>query len=132
MPKADACRRGSGRRRGLPRAGSRTHESPYRCNCGRYCPCPFCSRVDGYQKAPIRMPWRRCDRRQYCDSWRRRDLVRLGCDGLKVGIGPGGICITRMVAGVGMPQLSAIMECAAVAKKSQRTAHRRWRDELSG
>jgi len=33
-----------------------------------------------------------------------RDLIRLGCDGLKVGIGPGGICITRMVAGAGVPQ----------------------------
>lgn len=48
-----------------------------------------------------------------------RDLVRLGCDGLKVGIGPGGICITRMVAGVGMPQLTAIMECAKVAQKAR-------------
>ncbi|MEK7543536.1 MAG: IMP dehydrogenase [Patescibacteria group bacterium] len=47
-----------------------------------------------------------------------RDLVRLGCDGLKVGIGPGGICITRMVAGVGMPQCSAIMACGEVARKA--------------
>ncbi len=48
-----------------------------------------------------------------------RDLVRLGCDGLKVGIGPGGICITRMVAGVGMPQLSAIMQCSEIARKAR-------------
>ncbi len=46
-----------------------------------------------------------------------KDLIRLGCDGLKVGIGPGGICITRIVAGAGVPQLTAIMECAQVAER---------------
>ncbi len=47
-----------------------------------------------------------------------RDLIRLGVDGVKVGIGPGGICITRMVAGVGVPQFSAIQSCAAVSQKA--------------
>lgn len=47
-----------------------------------------------------------------------RDLIALGVDGVKVGIGPGGICITRMVAGVGIPQLSAIMACSEVSKKA--------------
>ncbi len=47
-----------------------------------------------------------------------KDLIRLECDAIKVGIGPGGICITRIVAGVGVPQLSAIMECANFAKKA--------------
>ncbi len=47
-----------------------------------------------------------------------RDLIRLGCDGVKVGIGPGGICITRMVAGVGVPQFSAIQSCAKVTQKT--------------
>lgn len=46
------------------------------------------------------------------------DLIRLGVDGVKVGIGPGGICITRMVAGVGVPQFSAIQSCASVAQKA--------------
>ncbi|MBI4065460.1 IMP dehydrogenase [Candidatus Gottesmanbacteria bacterium] len=46
-----------------------------------------------------------------------KELVRLGCDGVKVGIGPGGICITRIVAGVGVPQLSAIIDCATYAHK---------------
>ena len=46
------------------------------------------------------------------------DLISLDCDGVKVGIGPGGICITRMVAGVGVPQLSAILSCAQVARKA--------------
>lgn len=44
-----------------------------------------------------------------------RDLIAAGADGLKVGIGPGSICTTRIVAGVGMPQLTAIAEVASVA-----------------
>lgn len=44
-------------------------------------------------------------------------LVEAGADAVKVGIGPGSICTTRVVAGVGVPQVSAILECAAVAKK---------------
>jgi IMP dehydrogenase len=42
-------------------------------------------------------------------------LIKAGADGVKVGIGPGSICTTRIVAGVGVPQLTAIMMCAAVA-----------------
>jgi len=44
-------------------------------------------------------------------------LIEAGADGVKVGIGPGSICTTRIVAGVGMPQVSAIDECANVGKK---------------
>ncbi|CUW38648.1 IMP dehydrogenase(Inosine-5'-monophosphate dehydrogenase,3-478) [Magnetospirillum sp. XM-1] len=44
-------------------------------------------------------------------------LIKAGADAVKVGIGPGTICTTRMVAGVGVPQLSAIMEVAEVAHK---------------
>jgi len=47
-----------------------------------------------------------------------RDLIAAGADGIKVGIGPGSICTTRIVAGVGVPQLSAICECASVASKA--------------
>lgn len=46
-----------------------------------------------------------------------RDLIAAGADGLKVGVGPGSICITRLVAGSGVPQLTAIMEVAKVARK---------------
>ena len=46
-----------------------------------------------------------------------RDVIKAGADAIKVGIGPGSICTTRIVAGVGVPQVTAIMECAAVAKK---------------
>jgi len=47
-----------------------------------------------------------------------RALIDAGADGIKVGIGPGSICTTRVVAGVGVPQLSAIMEAAEEADKS--------------
>ncbi len=45
-----------------------------------------------------------------------RDLVDAGADGIKVGIGPGSICTTRIVAGVGVPQVSAILNAAAIAR----------------
>jgi len=44
-------------------------------------------------------------------------LIEAGADGVKVGIGPGSICTTRIVAGVGVPQISAIDECSAVGRK---------------
>ena len=46
-----------------------------------------------------------------------RDLIEAGADAVKVGIGPGSICTTRIVAGVGVPQISAIDECAAAGKE---------------
>ena len=45
-------------------------------------------------------------------------LIEAGADGIKVGIGPGSICTTRIVAGVGVPQLTAIFECAKAASES--------------
>ena len=45
------------------------------------------------------------------------DLIKAGVDGIKVGIGPGSICTTRIVAGVGVPQLTAIMNAALIAKQ---------------
>jgi len=47
-----------------------------------------------------------------------RDLISLGIDGLKVGIGPGSICTTRVVTGAGVPQITAISECAKAAQGS--------------
>ena len=44
-------------------------------------------------------------------------LIQAGVDAVKVGIGPGSICTTRVVAGIGVPQITAIMDCYAVAKK---------------
>lgn len=46
-----------------------------------------------------------------------RDLIRLGVDAIKVGMGPGSICTTRVIAGIGVPQLTAIRDCAAVCRK---------------
>ncbi len=46
------------------------------------------------------------------------DLLQLGVDGIKVGVGPGSICTTRVVTGAGVPQLTAIAECARAARQA--------------
>jgi len=46
-----------------------------------------------------------------------RDLVEAGADVVKVGVGPGAMCTTRMMTGVGRPQFSAVLECAAAARE---------------
>ncbi|MEQ8834948.1 MAG: IMP dehydrogenase [Miltoncostaeaceae bacterium] len=46
------------------------------------------------------------------------DLIEAGADAVKVGVGPGSVCTTRVVAGVGVPQLSAIMDCAPVCRRA--------------
>jgi IMP dehydrogenase len=48
-----------------------------------------------------------------------RDLIKAGADSVKVGIGPGSICTTRIIAGVGVPQLTAVMECSEAAADSK-------------
>ena len=45
------------------------------------------------------------------------DLIKAGADAVKVGIGPGSICTTRVVAGIGVPQITAVMDCSAAAAK---------------
>jgi IMP dehydrogenase len=47
-----------------------------------------------------------------------RDLIRAGADAVKVGIGPGSICTTRVISGVGVPQITAIMQAAEAARES--------------
>jgi IMP dehydrogenase len=47
-----------------------------------------------------------------------RDLIQAGVDAVKVGVGPGSICTTRVIAGVGVPQMSAIMDCARAARQA--------------
>lgn len=49
------------------------------------------------------------------------ELINAGADVVKVGVGPGSICTTRVVAGVGVPQISAVMKCSQVAKKFKKT-----------
>jgi IMP dehydrogenase len=46
------------------------------------------------------------------------DLIKAGVDGVKIGIGPGSICTTRIVAGVGVPQITAIMNCRSISSKT--------------
>ncbi len=46
------------------------------------------------------------------------DLIKAGVDGVKIGIGPGSICTTRTVAGIGVPQITAIMNCRSVSNKT--------------
>ena len=46
-----------------------------------------------------------------------KDLIEAGADAIKVGIGPGSICTTRVVAGIGVPQVTAIYDCYQVAKE---------------
>ncbi len=57
-------------------------------------------------------------------------LIDAGADAVKVGIGPGSICTTRIVAGVGVPQLTAIMEAASEARKAERAGDRRRRHQI--
>src|SRR5450631_365244 len=47
-----------------------------------------------------------------------RDLIALGADGVKVGIGPGSICTTRVVSGAGVPQITAISDCARATREA--------------
>lgn len=47
-----------------------------------------------------------------------KDLIEAGVDGVKIGIGPGSICTTRIIAGIGVPQISAIMNCRSIAAKT--------------
>jgi IMP dehydrogenase len=47
-----------------------------------------------------------------------RDLIALGADGIKVGIGPGSICTTRVVSGAGVPQITAIAQCARATREA--------------
>ncbi len=68
----------------------------------------------GDQEGAARRP---AHRRQRGHVRRRRcELIGLGVDGIKVGIGPGSICTTRIVSGAGVPQLTAIAECSRAAR----------------
>ena len=59
-----------------------------------------------------------------------RALIDAGADAVKVGIGPGSICTTRIVAGVGVPQLTAVSEAARAARGSRCGGHRRRRHQV--
>jgi IMP dehydrogenase len=54
-----------------------------------------------------------------CTADGTKDLIKAGVDAVKIGVGPGSICTTRIVAGVGVPQVTAIIQCAKIAQKSR-------------
>ena len=54
------------------------------------------------------------------------DLIKAGVDAVKVGVGSGSICITRVITGSGVPQLTAVMDCAKIGKRTQHTNYLRW------
>ena len=56
-----------------------------------------------------------------CTSEGTEYLIRCGADCVKVGIGPGSICITRKQTGCGAPQFSSVLECATTAKRLKKT-----------
>ena len=56
-------------------------------------------------------------------------FVDVGADAIKVGVGPGSICTTRVVTGVGVPQVTAVYEAALAAKAGGGPGHRRRRPE---
>ena len=58
------------------------------------------------------------------------DLINAGVDAVKIGIGPGSICTTRIVAGIGVPQVTAIMNCKAVSNKTGCPADCRRRHQI--
>ncbi len=58
------------------------------------------------------------------------DLIEAGADCVKVGIGPGSICTTRVVAGIGVPQVTAVMDCAEVGRKIWSTCNSRWWNKI--
>ncbi len=59
-----------------------------------------------------------------------RDLIEAGADGVKVGIGPGSICTTRIVAGVGVPQISAIDEVSNGGESFRSPCNCRWGNSI--
>src|SRR6185295_18793416 len=52
-----------------------------------------------------------------CTAMAYHDLVNAGADAVKVGVGPGAACTTRMVTGFGIPQFTAVQDCARIAEK---------------
>lgn len=73
--------------------------------------------MDGVRKIKAKYPELQIIAGNIATAEATRDLIEAGADCVKVGIGPGSICTTRIVAGVGVPQLTAVMDCAEEGKK---------------
>lgn len=72
--------------------------------------------IDALRRLKAAFPHVECIAGNVATAEGARDLIDAGADCIKVGIGPGSVCTTRSVTGAGMPQLTAILECAAVAR----------------
>ncbi len=55
-----------------------------------------------------------------------KELINAGVDAVKVGIGPGSICTTRIIAGIGVPQITAVMDCYEAAEEYGNSDYCRW------
>ena len=73
--------------------------------------------MDGVRKIKAKYPELQIIAGNVATAEATRDLIEAGADCVKVGIGPGSICTTRIVAGVGVPQLTAVMDCAEEGRK---------------
>lgn len=73
--------------------------------------------IDGVKKIKAKYPDLQIIAGNVATAEATRDLAEAGADCIKVGIGPGSICTTRIVAGVGVPQLTAVMDCAEEGRK---------------
>lgn len=73
--------------------------------------------MDGVRKIKAKYPELQIIAGNIATAEATRDLIEAGADCVKVGIGPGSICTTRIVAGVGVPQLTAVMDCAEEGRK---------------
>ena len=73
--------------------------------------------IDGVKKIKSKYPELQVIAGNVATAEATRDLIEAGADCVKVGIGPGSICTTRIVAGVGVPQLTAVMDCAEEGRK---------------
>ena len=73
--------------------------------------------IDAVKKIKVNYPDLQVIAGNVATAQATKDLIEAGADGIKVGIGPGSICTTRVVTGVGVPQITAIYDCAEEADK---------------
>ena len=97
---------------------------------GRYRAWPFPAVLDAVTRIEARVEQGAVIAGNVATADGAKALIDAGADAIKVGIGPGSICTTRIVAGVGVPQLTAIMDCAEAARARQHPGYRRWRHQI--
>jgi IMP dehydrogenase len=113
------------------RARRRMRRRRRRCGGGRYQPRPFAGRArHGPRTSRSAGREMQVIAGNIVTAEAALDLVAAGADAVKVGIGPGSICTTRIVAGVGVPQISAVSNVARRAGGHGHTGDCRWRHPL--